>query len=68
MKTQGPKLANEWVEGSVKEYSDTKEKKKQSIRKKLSCHKLSVAHIKVCEIASLAKKRNNGNSECKITS
>jgi hypothetical protein len=40
------------VEGSVKEYGDTKEKMQQSIRKKLSCHKLSAAHIK----ASLAKK------------
>jgi hypothetical protein len=26
IKTQGLKLANEWVEGSVKEYGDTKEK------------------------------------------
>jgi hypothetical protein len=26
------------------------------MRKKFSCHKLSAAHIKVCEIASLAKK------------
>jgi hypothetical protein len=33
-----------------------KKKKQQSIRKKLSCHKLSAAHIKACEIASLAKK------------
>jgi hypothetical protein len=56
MKTQGLKLANEWVEGCVKEYGDTTEKKQQSIRKKLSCHKLSAAHIKVCEIASFAKK------------
>jgi hypothetical protein len=27
MKTQGLKLANEWVEGSVKEYGDIKERK-----------------------------------------
>jgi hypothetical protein len=42
-------------------------KKQQLIRKKLSCQKLSAAHIKACEIASLAKK-NNGNIERKITS
>jgi hypothetical protein len=57
MKTQGLKLANEWVEGSVKEYGDTKEKKQQSIRNKLSCYKLSAAHIKSCEIASLPIKK-----------
>jgi hypothetical protein len=57
MKTQRIKLANEWVEGSVKKYGDTKEKKQQSIRKRLSCHELSAAHIKACEIDSLAKKK-----------
>ncbi|XP_065645708.1 E3 SUMO-protein ligase KIAA1586-like [Hydra vulgaris] len=46
-KSQGIKLASEWTLGNVKEYGETKEKKQQSMRKKLSSHKLSVAHEKV---------------------
>jgi hypothetical protein len=34
------------MERSVKEYGETK--KQHSIRKKLSCHKISAAHIKAC--------------------
>jgi hypothetical protein len=49
-------LATEWVEGSVKEYGDTQKEKQQSIREKLPRYKLSTAHIKECEIASLNKK------------
>jgi hypothetical protein len=37
METQGLNVANELVEGSVKEYGDTKEKTQKSIRKTLSC-------------------------------
>jgi hypothetical protein len=38
MKTQGIRLANEWVDGYVKEDGDTEEIKQQSIVKNLSCH------------------------------
>ena len=55
-KTQGLKLSSEWCEGRVREHGKTKEKKQQSIRKKLSCHKLSAAHVKASDILSLAKK------------
>jgi hypothetical protein len=47
-KTQGSKLSSEWCEGRVREYGETKGKKQQSIRKKLSCHKLSAANVKYC--------------------
>jgi hypothetical protein len=57
VKAQGLKLANEWVKDCVKECGDTIEQKQQSSRKKLPCHKLSVAHIEACETASLAKKK-----------
>jgi hypothetical protein len=34
----------------------TQDKKEQSIKKKLSCHKLSAAYIRACETESLAKR------------
>ena len=49
-------MASEWTLGNVKEYGETKEKKQQSMRKKLSSHKLSVAHEKACKIISQSKK------------
>jgi hypothetical protein len=44
MKTQGLKLANEWVEGSVKEYGDTQKRNSQSGKNFLAINTFSCTY------------------------
>jgi hypothetical protein len=66
MKTQGLKLANEWVEGSVEKYGDTNKKKIQSGKRFLAIN--LQLHILKCVKQLLLLRKNNGNIERKIRS
>lgn len=56
-KTQGSKLSSEWCEGRVREYGETKEKKQQSIRKKLSVINYRQLMLKLVTFYALLKKK-----------
>ncbi|RXM99424.1 hypothetical protein EOD39_11558 [Acipenser ruthenus] len=56
LKSQGLKLSREWIECRVSCFSDTDEKKRQSVRKKIFDHKTNIAHKRSLEICEAAKK------------